>query len=162
MFHLGGNNVWYRTWVRRECVACAEGKKECDLQRPCSACNAENRECLSTPSTPAQRPTRHGQGQRGSASGMTITPPPANGPSADGIVTNNASAASSTSTLSSASGSYLEIHPYSLVSRTMVASWPPYAYVTTPEDSIGDEAEKYQIPTEWTTPTEAQYLRYST
>ena len=161
MFHLAGNNVRYRTWLRRECVACAEGKKECDFQRPCGACKAENRECLTTPSAQAQRQTRQDSHcRRGSASGMTVTPPPTNDPSTGGIAA-NVSAASSTSTLSSASASYLEIHPYSLVSHTTVASWPPYVYATTPEDSIGDEAEKYQAPTEWTSPTDAQYLRYS-
>ena len=60
------------------------------------------------------------------------------------------------------SNSYLEIHPYSLVSDATVASWPPYTYTAAPEGSIGDEAEKYQVPPEWTSPTEAQYLRYGT
>ena len=148
-------------WIRRECVACAEGKKECDLQRPCSACKAESRECVSTLSTQTQRPARQGShAQRSSASGIATTPPPADDPSTDGIAANNISEASSS--LSSNSGSHLEIHPYSLVSDSMVASWPPYVYTSAPDDSIGDEAEKFQIPAEWTSPTEAQYLRYST
>jgi hypothetical protein len=110
---------------------------------------AENRECVSTPSNHARRSPRYdSRGQKISADD-----------SADGIVTNNTSEASSS--LSSNSCSYLEIHPYSLVSDAMVASWPPYAYTSAPEDSIGDEAEKYQAPTEWSPPTEAQYLRYS-
>lgn len=147
-------------WIRRECAACAEGKKECDLQRPCSACKAENRECVSTPSNHTQRPAlQDSRDQRGSATGIT-TPMPADDSSADGIMTNNMSEASSS--LSSNSCSYLEVHPYSLVSHAMVASWPQYAYTSAPEDSIGDEAEKYQAPTEWTSLTEDQYLRYST
>lgn len=150
MFHSAGANVIPIPWTRRECAACAEGKKECDLQRPCSACKAENRECTSPPSNRVQRPTIHDQ--ENSASG----PSPVND-SADGTAANSASEVSSSS-----SCSYLEIHPYSLVSRAMVASWPPYVYIPAPEDSIGDEAEKYQAPTEWTSPTEAQYLRYST
>ena len=90
---------------------------------------------------------------------MTI-PLPANDPPADGIAANNICEAAPS--VSSDSCSYLEIHPYSLVSHATVASWPPHVYTSAPEDSIGDEAEKYQIPTDWTSPTEAQYLRYST
>ena len=72
------------------------------------------------------------------------------------------SVSDASSSLSPNSCSYLEIHPYSLVSDAVVASWPQYSYTSAPEDSIGDEAEKYQVPTEWISPTEAQYLRYST
>lgn len=160
MFHPGCTHVAYLVWIRRECAACAEGKKDCDLQRPCGTCKAENRECVSTPSTHAQKPTRQdSQGQKSSASKIAITPSPAHDPPADGITANCFSEASSSL---SSNSSYLEVHPYSLVSDATVASWPPYAYTTAPEDSIGDEAEKYQAPTEWTSPTEAQYLRYST
>lgn len=142
--------------VRRECSACAEGKKECDFQRPCGACTAENRECVSAPSTHVQRPAHHdGRGQKNWASGTS----PVDDSSADGVVTNNMSEVSSS--LSSNSCSYLGVHPYSLVSDAMVASWPQYVYTSAPEDSIGDEAEKYQAPAEWTPPTETQYLRYS-
>ena len=161
MFPSAGTNVIYIAWVRRECSACAEVGKECDLQRPCGACKAENRECVSPPNNHAQRSTpQDSRGQRRSASGIATTPSPANDSSADGIVTTNMSEASSS--LSSNSCSYLEVHPYSLVSDAMVASWPSYVHTSAPEDSVGDEAEKYQVPTEWTSPTEAQYLRYST
>lgn len=141
----------------RECTACAEGKKECDLQRPCGACKAENRECVSTPNTHAKRPSRQdGHGRRSSASGITDTPSPAEDLPADGTVGANTSETSSLSP-----NSYLEIHPYSLVSDAMVASWPPYICCAAPDGSIGDEAEKYEVPTEWTSPTEVQYLRYN-
>lgn len=160
MPRLDGTHPTCLAWIRRECVACTEGKKECDLQRPCGTCKTENRECVSTPSTHAQKHTRqHSQGQKGSASGIPTTPSPAHDSSTDGIVVNNFNEASSSL---SSNSSNLEVQPYSLVSDATVASWPPYVYTAAPEDSIGDEAEKYQAPTEWVSPTEAQYLRYST
>jgi hypothetical protein len=49
----------------------------------------------------------------------------------------------------SETSSYLEIHPYSLVSDATVAAWLPYVCTAAPDDSIGDEAEKFQPPAEW-------------
>jgi len=161
MFRAVDADVISPARFRRECAACAEGKRECDLQRPCGPCRVESRECSSPPNTQAQRPIRLGsRGQQSSASGIATTPSPANDSSTEGLAVNSVSDASSS--LSPNSCSYLEIHPYSLVSDAVVASWPQYSYTSAPEDSIGDEAEKYQVPTEWISPTEAQYLRYST
>jgi len=135
------------------CLVCAEEKRECDLQRPCGACKAENLECVSTPSTHAKRHARReSQGWKSSASGVSGITPPADDPPADGTVGANISETSS----------YLEIHPYSLVSDATVAAWLPYVCTAAPDDSIGDEAEKFQPPAEWISPTETQYLRYST
>jgi hypothetical protein len=65
-------------------------------------------------------------------------------------------------TSDTSSSSYLEVHPYSLVSDATVASWLPYVFTAAPDDSIEEEAEKFQAPADWIPPTETQYLRYST